>query len=133
MKRMIHLACIAYACTTSMTFATYPPYDVINAAQEKLRIVLKQIQVTYNWLDTLYAARERYYLSGIALDYVKEQKQKCNSHRECSALVQKLEKVTDKLHVLNLSKKEFELIQCEAEPLIQLPLFATKMPALVVT
>jgi len=116
----------------SLMIAHLDPYNAINPAQEKMRIVLKQLHVTYNWLDPLYAARERYYLSGIGLDYVRELRKKCTTHKECHALFQKLERIFEKLHVLDLNLKEFEKIQCEAQPLIQLPLFATKPTPLTV-
>jgi hypothetical protein len=132
MKKILLNACIAYACiTSSPVMAHFKPYDFVNPAQEKVRIILKQLEVTYNWLDTIYAARERFYLSGIALDYLHFLKYKCKPHRECSAFIEKLEAVLQKLHVQDLSKKEFEKIRCAAEPLLQLPHFASK-PTIIV-
>lgn len=133
MKRMIFMFSLLNACIAcnSLT-AQIPSYKVINPVQEKVRIILKQFQVTYNWLDTLYAARERYYLSGIALDYIRKEKNKCTTNKECHALIQKLESVVEKLHVLDLSQKDFEKIQCAAQPFIQLPHFAVKCPAVVI-
>jgi hypothetical protein len=132
MKTTLRNAFIAYACLAgSSVAARVNLYDIVNPAQEKVRIILKQLEVTYNWLDTLYAARERFYLSGIALDYVRKQKNKCKTNRECSALIEKLEAVLGKLHVQDLSQKEFERIRCAAQPLLQLPHFASK-PTVVV-
>jgi hypothetical protein len=133
MKNTLRTALIAYICITSNTItAQIPAYSLINPSQEKVRIILKQLAATYNWHDQTYAARERYYLSGIACDYLHKQKNKCKTNKECFALIQKLESVAEKLHVLDLSQKEFERIQCAAQPLIQLPLFAAKPQAFTV-
>jgi|GEM_PF-2500156 hypothetical protein len=88
---------------------------VVNQAQEKVCIVLKQMHASYNWLDTMYAARERYYLSGISLDYIRQLKQKCVENQTSYTLVEKLEAFVEKLHVLDLNQKEFERIQCAAQ------------------
>ena len=131
MKKMLN-ALIAYACIASTpAMADLTPYDIVNPAQEKVRIILKQLEVTYNWLDTVYAARERFYLSEIAINYLHTLKKKCQKHRECSALIEKLEAILEKLHVQDLSKKEFEKIRCAAQPLLQLPHFASKPTVIV--
>lgn len=133
MKNTLRTALIAYICITSNALTAHiSAYTLIDPSQEKIRIILKQLEATYNWRDQIYAARERYYLSGIACDYLHEQKNKCKANKECFVLIQKLETVAEKLHILDLSKKEFERIQCAAQPLIQLPLFAAKPQAFTV-
>jgi hypothetical protein len=133
MKKILRNALITYICITSNSLmAQISAYSLINPAQEKVRIILKQIEATYNWHDQIYAARERYYLSGIACDYLHRQKNKCKTHKECFALIEKLETIAEKLHFLDLSQIEFERIQCAAQPLIELPLFAAKPPACII-
>lgn len=92
---------------------------IVNQAQEKISTVLKQMHATYNWLDTTYATRERYYLSGISLDYIRQLKDKCQGHQASHSLIEQLELVAQKLHTLDLGQKEFERIQCAAQPLIK--------------
>lgn len=92
---------------------------ILHKAQEKVRIVLKQMHASYNWLDTAYGMQERYYLSGISLDYIRQLKEKCKGHQASYSLIDKLETVLEKLHVLDLGQKEFERIQCAAQNLLK--------------
>jgi hypothetical protein len=100
---------------------------IVNQAQEKLSIVLKQMHASYNWLDTTYATRERYYLSGISLDYIRQLKHKCQGHQASHALIEKMETIVEKLHVLDLGQKEFERIQCAAQNLIRPVVMSSKV------
>ena len=108
---------IAYGSLT----ANVTVYDMINPAQEKVRITLTQIDATFSWIDTIYAARERYYLSGIALEYIRKQKEKFKANKESYAILEQLEEVTKELHCLWLSQKDFESVRCKAQNLIATP------------
>jgi len=130
MKKVLLIACCLISTSLAARIDTYA---VLNAAQEKVRIVLKQMHASYNWLDTIYAARERYYLSGISLDYIRQLKKTCAIDQQCFAHIEKLEMILEKLHVLDLNQKEFEKIQCAAQSALQLPLGATKSPVIVLT
>lgn len=104
----------------SGSLAAHVNYNlIVNQAQEKLSIVLKQMHASYNWLDTTYATRERYYLSGISLDYIRQLKHKCEGHQTSYTLIEKMEAIVDKLHSLDLGQKEFERLQCAAQHLIR--------------
>jgi hypothetical protein len=100
---------------------------IVHKAQEKTRIVLKQMHASYNWLDTAYAAQERYYLSGISLDYIRQLKDKCRGNQASYALVEKLEAIVEKLHVLDLGQKEFERLACAAQNFIRPMVVSQKM------
>lgn len=111
----------------SGSLAAHVNYNhIVNQAQEKVSIVLKQMHASYNWLDTTYAARERYYLSGISLDYIRQLKHKCEAHQASYSLIEKMETIVEKLHVLDLGQKEFERIQCVAQNLIRPVIISSK-------
>ncbi len=121
MKKLICLALLTYTSVNcNQFFSADTIYEAINPAQEKLRITLKQLQKTYTWLDTTYAARERFYLSGIALDYIRKQKEKFKTMKDTQAIFKQFEEVLLTLHVLDLEQKDFERIQCAAQPMLAL-------------
>ena len=126
MKQWLSIALIGYAYVAyGNPGSPTSLYNVVDAAQEKARIVLMQINATFNWLDTTYAARERYYLTGIALDSLHKQKATLKESKEGYALVENLESLMQQLHQLDLKKDDFEVIQCKMQKYIGLPLFAT--------
>lgn len=103
-------------------------YHIIaSKAQEKVSIVLKQMHASYNWLDNAYATRERYYLSSISLDYIRQLKDLSVGNQASYSLIQKLEMIVEQLHVLDLDQKEFERIQCAAQELIKPVMISRKM------
>lgn len=102
-------------------------YHIIaSKAQEKVSIVLKQMHASYNWLDNAYATRERYYLSGISLDYIRQLKELSVGNQEAHKLIEKLEAILEELHMLDLDQKEFERIQCAAQELIRPVVMSSK-------
>ncbi len=117
-----------YFVMMSGSLAAHVDYNfIVNQAQEKVSIVLKQMHASYNWLDATYAARERYYLSGISLDYIRQLKHKSEGHQASYTLIEKMETILEKLHVLDLGQKEFERIQCAAQNLIRPMVMSSKV------
>lgn len=119
MKLWLNALLMIYACSAcNALVAKTSLYDVIDPAQEKVRVLMTQINATFTWIDPIYAARERFYLSKISLEFIGKLKRKYTSNKEGCGMLDQLEMLVKELHRLDLRKQDFEILQCKAQKLI---------------